>query len=65
LHFVKKRSKRAIHKLTGGTSVEMLERSYSFAVEDLEEQGPKPAEVERLRARQSALRGRRRQLRVA
>jgi hypothetical protein len=38
-----------------GTSVEMLERSYSFAIEDLEDEGPKPAEEERLRARQTAL----------
>ena len=48
-----------------GTSVEMLERSYSFAIEDLEDEGPKPAEEERLRARQLALAGRRRQLQVA
>jgi integrase len=48
-----------------GTSVEMLERSYSFAIEDLEDEGPQPAEEERLRARQLALAGRRRQLRVA
>jgi hypothetical protein len=48
-----------------GTSVEMLERSYSFAIEDLEDEGPQPAEEERLRARQMALAGRRRQLRVA
>jgi integrase len=47
-----------------GTSVEMLERSYSFAIEDLEDEGPKPAEEERLRARQLALAGYR-QLRVA
>jgi hypothetical protein len=44
---------------------EMLGRSYSFAIEDLEDEGPKPAEEERLRARQLALAGKRRQLRVA
>jgi hypothetical protein len=33
-----------------GTSVEMRERSYSFAIEDLEDEGPKPADEERLRA---------------
>lgn len=38
-----------------GTSVEMLERSYSFVIEDLEDEGPKPAEEERLHARQLAL----------
>jgi integrase len=38
-----------------GTSVEMLERSYSFVIEDLEDEGPKPAEEERLHARQVAL----------
>ena len=48
-----------------GTSVEMLERSYSFAIEDLEDEGPKPVEEERARARQLALSDRRRQLRVA
>jgi len=48
-----------------GTSVEMLERSYSFAIEDLEDEGPQPAEDERLRARQLALASRDRQLRVA
>ena len=49
-----------------GTSVEMLERSYSFAIEDLEDDGPKPAEEERLRARQIALTAdKRRRLRVA
>jgi hypothetical protein len=48
-----------------GTSVEMLERSYSFAIEDLEDEGPKSAGEERLRARQLALAGKRRQLRVA
>jgi hypothetical protein len=48
-----------------GTSVEMLERSYSFAIEDLEDEGPRPAAEERIRARQLALAGRRRQLRVA
>jgi hypothetical protein len=56
--------RRAIAKQCG-TSVEMLVRSYSFAVEDLEDEGPKPAEEERLRARQLALAGKRRQLRVA
>jgi hypothetical protein len=48
-----------------GPSVEMLKRSYSFAIEDLEDEGPKPAEEERLRARQLALAGRHRQLQVA
>jgi integrase len=49
-----------------GTSVDMLERSYSFAIEDLEDEGSKPAEDERRRARQFALAARqRRQLRVA
>jgi integrase len=48
-----------------GTSVEMLERNYSFAIEDLEDEGPEPAEEERLRARQVALAGRRRHLQVA
>lgn len=38
-----------------GTSVEMLERSYSFAIEDLEDEGPRPAEDERLAARRIAL----------
>jgi integrase len=38
-----------------GTSVEMLERNYSFVIEDLEDEGPKPAEEERLNARQIAL----------
>lgn len=38
-----------------GTSVEMLERSYSFAIEDLEDEGPRPAEQERVLARQRAL----------
>ena len=33
----------------------MLERNYSFVIEDLEDEGPKPAEDERLRARQIAL----------
>jgi integrase len=37
-----------------GTSVEMLERSYSFAIEDLEDEGPKPAEEERIQAREIA-----------
>ena len=48
-----------------GTRVEMLERSYSFAIEDLEDEGPRPAAEERIRARQLALAGRGRQLRVA
>ena len=48
-----------------GTSVDMLERSYSFVIEDLEDEGPKPAEEERLHARQLALAGSTRQLRVA
>ena len=48
-----------------GTSVDMLERNYSFAIEDLEDEGPKPAADERIRARQVALAGRRRELRVA
>jgi len=43
----------------------MLERNYSFAIEDLEDEGPKPAADERIRARQVALAGRRRELRVA
>lgn len=38
-----------------GTSVEMLERSYSFAIEDLEDEGPQSAEDERLAARSVAL----------
>jgi integrase len=46
-----------------GTSVDMLERSYSFASEDLEDEGPKPASEERIRARQLALAGRRRRRR--
>ena len=33
----------------------MLERNYSFAIEDLEDTGPRPAEEERVRARQFAL----------
>lgn len=39
-----------------GTSVEMLERSYSFAIEDLdlEDDGRQPAEKERQRARELA-----------
>jgi hypothetical protein len=49
-----------------GTSVEMLERSYSFAIEDLEDEGPKSAEEERTRARRVALAAHHsRQLRVA
>ena len=35
----------------------MLERNYSFAIEDLEDERPKPAEEERLRARAVALSG--------
>ena len=46
-------------------SVDMLERNYSFAIEDLEDEGPKPAADERILARQVALAGRRRELRVA
>jgi hypothetical protein len=42
-----------------GTSVEMLERSYSFAIEDLEDEGPRSAEEERLLARQVAAEDRR------
>jgi hypothetical protein len=42
--------RQAIAKQSG-TSVEMLERSYSFAIEDLEDEGPKPAAEERVRAR--------------
>jgi hypothetical protein len=49
-----------------GTSVEMLERNYSFAIEDLEDEGPKPVEQERQYARQLALvTANHRQLRVA
>jgi hypothetical protein len=48
-----------------GTSVEMLERNYSFAIEDLEDEGPKPAVEERVRARTLAPAGRCRQLRAA
>ena len=47
-----------------GTSVKMLERSYSIAIEDFGDETPKPAEEERLRARQLALAGKR-ELRVA
>jgi integrase len=47
-----------------GTSVEMLERSYSFVIEDLEDVGPKPTEEERLSARQLAV-AESRQLRLA
>jgi hypothetical protein len=47
-----------------GTSVEMLERSYPFAIEDLEDEGPRSAQEERLDARQPALADRRRQLRA-
>ena len=38
-----------------GTSVDMLERNYSFAIEDLEDEGPKAAVEERLRARELAV----------
>jgi hypothetical protein len=48
-----------------GTSVEMLERSYSFATQDLEDQGSQPAEEERLRARQISLAAQRDRLQVA
>ena len=48
-----------------GTSVDMLERNYSFVIEDLEDEGPNPAEEERLHARQLALADSTRQLRVA
>lgn len=48
-----------------GTSVEMLERSYSFVIEDLEDEGPKPAQEERLHARQLALAARDRPRRAA
>jgi hypothetical protein len=48
-----------------GTSVDMLERNYSFAIEDLEDEGPKPAVEERVRARTLAPAGRCRQLRAA
>src|SRR5207253_373718 len=48
-----------------GTSVDMLEPSYSLAIEDLEDDGPQRAEEERLRARQLAVASRDRQLRVA
>jgi integrase len=41
-----------------GTSVEMLERNYSFAIEDLEDEGPRPAAEERARARTLAPAGR-------
>ncbi len=47
------------------TSVDMMARNYSFAIEDFEYEGPKPAVEERLRARRLALAGRRRLLRVA
>ena len=42
-----------------GTSVEMLERSYSFAIKDLEDEGPRPRVEERTRARELAHVGRR------
>ncbi len=48
-----------------GASVEMLERSYSFAIEDLEDESPKPAAEERVRARALAPAARRPQLRAA
>jgi integrase len=48
-----------------GTSVEMLERNYSFAIEDLEDEGPKPAAEERTLARALAPSGRRRHQRAA
>jgi integrase len=48
-----------------GTSVDMLERNYSFAIEDLEDEGPKPAAEERFRARQLALADVHRQSQVA
>ena len=48
-----------------GTSVDMLERNYSFAIKDLEDEGPKPAAEERLRARQLVLVDRHRQSRAA
>ncbi len=48
-----------------GTSVDMLERNYSFAIEDLEDEGPKSAAEERLRAQQLALADRHRQSRAA
>jgi hypothetical protein len=56
--------RQAIAKQSG-TSVDMLERSYSFAIEDLEDEGPKPAEAERRQARQVALADKRHQLRAA
>jgi hypothetical protein len=43
----------------------MLERSYSFAIEDLEDEGPRPAADERSRAGQLAPHGRRRRRQVA
>jgi hypothetical protein len=48
-----------------GTSVEMLERNYSFAIEDLEDEGSKLAVEERVHARTLAPTGSRRQLRAA
>jgi hypothetical protein len=48
-----------------GTSVDMLERNYSFAIEDLEDEGPRPAAEERIRARHRALADRHRQSRAA
>ncbi len=43
----------------------MLERNYSFVIQDLEGHGPKPAEEERIRARQLAIGVNNLQLRVA
>lgn len=48
-----------------GTSVEMLDRNYSFAIEDLEDEGPQRAADERMRARQVALADPRLQQRAA
>ncbi len=48
-----------------GTSVDLLERNYSFAIEDLEDEDLKPAVEERLRARQFAFADRHRQSRAA
>jgi hypothetical protein len=63
-----------IHGLTGteiqyvaedAGGVDMLEHNYSFAIEDLEDEGPNPAVEERIPARQLALADRRRRPRVA
>jgi hypothetical protein len=62
---VRAREDRQAVAKQSGTSVDMLERSYSFAIEDLEDEGPKPAEAERRQARQVALADKRRQLRAA